>query len=413
MSIFDRSHEISIIFNSFHNGKIKIVTGIRRCGKTYMLTKILPNALKRDRYIKSLNAVLIIELKGKDSNIRTKNQFNKLLTSQVNLKYKYIVIDEVQKINGYYDILIEFIQKYPSKEVFVTGSNSKILSHDILVNFQEYGYDIHLNPLSYKEIKEVIPNYSMDDYLKYGGLPFVVNQTTSKAKEAELNRIYNELYESDIKDKINNNFTYISKNKVRKVLRVIFSTTSEISIKGIASHISSGNDSKMFDALKLNAEVENLIQILIDSYLIQEFENDSFNSLDVLKYLGLNKKYYCTDNGLLYINCDDEERIDGIVFENAIFLHLINQKLFPRGKIILGKKNKRDGEIDFNYIFNKEEYHIQVTYKLMDSNFYTEVGNLLSFNDNSKKILVYRIDESTIKKSKDVQYIDCESYLLK
>ncbi len=413
MVTFNRNKEMSALIDSIGNGKVKIVTGIRRCGKTYLLKNLLPNALKASGFVGLTSDVLIIELKAKDSKIRTKNQLISFLISRINIKRKFIVIDEVQKIKNYHEILIEFVQRYPDKELFVTGSNSKILSNDILIHFQEFGHDIHLNPLTFKEIREEIANYSIDDYIRYGGLPFVVNQETPEKKEKELNTIYGELYEADIKDKVGKEYSYISKKMVRDAIKVIFSTSSEINTKGIADKIAKRNDPKTYDYQKLETEVENLIDLLIDSYLIQEFENDSFNGIDILKNIGLNKKYYCTDNGLLYINCDDKERIDGIVLENAVYLHLINSGLKPKGKIILGKKNKKDGEIDFNYSFGKEDYHIQVTWTLHDGDYDSEVGNLLVFKDASKKILVYRTDELKRDRSNDVEYVDCESYLLR
>lgn len=413
MAVFNREKDMEHLIASIGNKKIKIITGIRRCGKTYFLRDLMPEELKKLGLIGHKSDVLIIELKGKDINIKTKNQLRNFLTQKSNITRKFIVIDEVQKIKDYHNLLIDLIQKYPEKEIFITGSNSKILSNDILVHFQEMGHDIHLAPLTFKEIREVISNYSVDDYLRYGGLPYVVNLGSPEKKEEELNKIYCELYEADIKDRVNKNYTYISKKMVRDAIRVIFSTSSEISTKGIADRIGKRNDQNTYDYQKLETEIENLIELLIDSYLIQEFENDSFNSLNILKNIGLNKKYYCTDNGLLYVNCDDKKRIDGIVLENAVYLYLVSLGLKPKGKIILGKKNQKDGEIDFNYSSSsKEDYHIQVTWTLHDGDYESEVGNLLKFNDSSRKILVYRYDELKISRSLDAEYIDVESYLL-
>ncbi len=146
--------------------------------------------------------------------------------------------------------------------------------------------------------------------------------------------------------------------------------------------------------------------------MIIEFENDSFYAPDILKRIGLNIKYYCVDNGLLYINCDDEDRKNGIALENAIFLYLLANKIKPRGKIIWNNKSgKKDGEIDFNYKLNNREYHIQVTYDYHDGDYDREILNLQLFNDNSNKILIYRFDSATKTRDPNIEYIDCETYL--
>lgn len=265
MAIFNRAKQIDQLIQSIGNNKIKIVTGVRRCGKTYLLKNILPGQLKEKGFVKAIGDVLIIELKGKNNNIKTKNQLLNFLNEKRNKNKKFIVIDEVQKIKNYHEILIGYKQENPDKELFLAGSNSKILSSDILLHFQEFGYEIHLSPLTFKEIREAIPDYSIDDYIRYGGLPLIVNELPEK-REQELKAIYQELYEGDIKDKLKDRFSYISKSKIRHVLKAIFSTSSEISTKGIAKSFAHGTDATKFDDLKLKAEIEEAIQILVDSY---------------------------------------------------------------------------------------------------------------------------------------------------
>ena len=368
-------------------------------------------SIKKRGLVGAVSDVLVIEINGKNRNIKTKNQLLSFLTNKSNRNSRYVVIDEIQKIKNFSEVLIGFKQDYPNRELFITGSNSKIMSNEILQHFQEYGHEIHLNPLSFKEIREEIPQYSIDEYIMYGGLPLIINTEINK-REDELKNIYQELYESDVKDKIKNRFVYISKKKIGQILSAIFSTTSEISVKGIASRFSKGLSSSDFDNLELQKEIEETIQILIDSYLIQEFNNDSFNDLNILHNVGLNKKYYCTDNGLLYINCEDLKRKLGIALENAVYLSLTYKGLKPRGKVFLDKKGRKKGEIDFNYHFDDKDYHVQVTYELMNENYPNEVGNLLFFKDQSFKILVYRNDSSTMARDSSVEYIDCESFML-
>lgn len=411
MATFQRNKQIKQLINSIGDGKIKVITGIRRSGKTYLLTNIFPKQLKERNIIETEGDVLIISLKGKDSWIKSKTKLFKYLDDKTNRSKRFIVIDEVQQIKNFDKILSEYKNQHKDKEIFVTGSNSKIMSKEILRKFQESGLEIHLKPLTFKEIREELPKYTVDQYLKYGGLPLIVNEKEEK-REEELNRIYNELYVNDICDKLTK-FRYITPTKISDVLKAIFSTSSEISTKEAAKRFLNGIDYEIEEKQILTKEIEEAIELLVDSYLIEEFEINSFTTPDILKNLGMNKKYYCVDNGLLYINCENEVQKDGIALENAIYLYLADKGIEAKGKIFLGRKNKKDGEIDFNYCKDGTNYHIQVTYEYHDGNHEREVGNLLRFNDNSRKTLIYRLDNSTISKEPNILYIDCETYLLK
>ena len=411
MAVFDRRKQVDELIDSIGDHRIKIITGIRRCGKTYLLKNLLPAKLKEKGFVASTSDVLVIEMNGKNKNIKTKNQLIAFLTNKTNKGKPFIVIDEIQKIPQFHEVLIAYLQNHPKKEIFVTGSNSQILSGSIVRDFQENGLEIHLAPLTFEEIRESIPDYDVDDYLKYGGLPFIVNEKPEK-KEPELRKIYAELYEADIKERMKNQFPNLSKKKVLEILKAIFSTTNEVSIKGIVTRLTKGIDPSRFDDLELSKEVEDAIQMLADAYLIQEYENDSFDGLNILKNLGLNKKYYCTDNGLLFINCEDDNRVDGIVMENAIYLYLLSKGINARGKVLLGRKGERIGEVDFNCRIGSTDWHIQSTYDYHDGDYEREIGNLLRFEDCSKKLLVYRKDSATLPREPRVDYVDCETFLL-
>ena len=111
MAIFNRAKQIDQLIQSIGNNKIKIVTGVRRCGKTYLLKNILPGQLKEKGFVKAIGDVLVIELEGKNNNIKTKNQLLNFLNEKRNKNKKFIVIDEVQKIKNYHEILIGYKQE--------------------------------------------------------------------------------------------------------------------------------------------------------------------------------------------------------------------------------------------------------------------------------------------------------------
>ena len=189
MSEFKRTKEVRSLVKKLHNKKIKIVAGLRQCGKTYLLSELFYKKIVASKKVKGEEFIKIF-LNGRDKNYRDSINFN-LLLENVSSYAKIIFVDEVQEVNNYHKILIDYLNDHPGIDIYVTGSNSSTLSKDIVEAFKENGDPIFIQPLTFKEIRAVKRNYKLDDYLKYGGIPDVVN---GKDKEKEIKRIYDQLY---------------------------------------------------------------------------------------------------------------------------------------------------------------------------------------------------------------------------
>ena len=130
MATFQRNKQIKQLITSIGDKRIKVITGIRRSGKTYLLTNIFPKQLKALNIVKSESDVLIISLKGKDINITSKTKLLHYLNEKSNRNKKFIVIDEIQQIKNFDEILLQYKNLHEDKEIFITGSNSKIMSKE-------------------------------------------------------------------------------------------------------------------------------------------------------------------------------------------------------------------------------------------------------------------------------------------
>lgn len=387
MAEFKREKEIKELVSFIGNHKVNIVAGLRRSGKTYLLTDLFVNYLV-DNNIYKKNEIGVLKLSDEDRNITNLKLLSEAINEFVNSGIKVLIVDEAQLIDGYVDFYKNFIKDYPDVTLYISGSNSDILSTDIINHFKELANPLYLNALTYKEIIKDKPDYSFEEYMIYGGLPAIINEAPEK-RVAELQKIYNEIYKFDIRDRLEKRLDYLSKKHIDEILSLVASSASAFSPSQVASRFSKGVDNTRFDSMKLIKEIEDVLEFFELSFLTSHIEVDDFSEKAPLKNIGLNKKYYFSDNGLRYVNCDNENKARSNCLENAVYLELISRGIKPRGKIIVGEKNNIDGEIDFNYEINDKKSHIQVAYTISSSNRDREIDNLELILDNSNKLVIY------------------------
>lgn len=387
MAEFKREKEVKELVSFIGNHKVNIVAGLRRSGKTYLLTDLFVNYLIDNNLYKE-NEIGILKLSDEDRNINSVKSLSEAVNEFVNSGIKLLVVDEAQMINGYVDFYKNFIKDYPNITLFISGSNSDILSIDIINHFKELANPLYLNSLTYKEIIKDKEDYSFEEYMIYGGLPAIINEAPEK-RVAELQKIYNEIYKFDIRDRLEKKLEYLSKKHIDEILSLVASSASAFSPSQVASRFSKGADNTKFDFMKLIKEIEDVLEFFELSFLTSHIEVDDFNEKVPLKNIGLNKKYYFSDNGLRYVNCDSENKARSNCLENAVYLELKYRKIKPRGKVLLNNKHESEGEIDFNYVNKNTCYHIQVTHSLTMTNYDREVKNLRLFTDDSKRVLIY------------------------
>ena len=406
MAEFKREKEVKELASFIGNHKVNIVAGLRRSGKTYLLTNLFVNYLINNNLYKE-NEIGVLKLSDEDRNINSIKSLSEAVDEFVSSGIKLLVVDEAQMIDGYVNFYKNFIKDYPNITLYISGSNSDILSIDIINHFKELANPLYLNSLTYKEIIKDKPDYSFEEYMIYGGLPAIINEVPER-RFSELQKIYNEIYKFDIRDRLEKKLEYLSKKHIDEILSLVASSASAFSPSQVASRFSKGVDNTKFDAMKLIKEIEDVLEFFELSFLTSHIEVDDFNEKVPLKNIGLNKKYYFSDNGLRYVNCDSENKARSNCLENAVYLELVSRGIKPRGKAIIGEKNNIDSEIDFDYRVNNMEYLIQVTHTINEYNYKREIMNFKKITLLAEKQIVYMVN--IINKEEGINYFQAIDY---
>ncbi len=385
---FEREYYIEKLISSKHNHLIKIVTGLRRVGKSYLLF----NLYKQHLLENSVDANHIIEIQldsfahRKYRKAETLYEYVENLTKQDTQMY-YVLIDEVQMLESFVDVLNGFLH-IENLDVYVTGSNAKFLSSDIVTEFRGRGVQIHLQPLSFKEIKEKSNEdiFSLwRDYIYYGGLPMVVIEK-NKARKAEiLQELLKETYLSDI----------INRNSVKNdaELEELFCL--------LASNIGTlTNPNKLANTFVSEKKVKishNTIKTYID-YFIDSFLIDKAVRYDIKgkKYIDTPYKYYFADLGLRNALLNFRQVEPTHIMENIIYNHLIgNGYKVDVGCVTFyqkddeGKTTRTTLEVDFVCNKGSERVYIQSAYSLPDEDKQKQEQRSLTLtNDSFAKIII-------------------------
>lgn len=311
--IIVRNKYIRQLIENRHNGLVKVITGIRRCGKSFLLFNLFKQQLQKE----GVDNDHIIEMAFDDfGNRKYRNpdkfyQYIKSLIKDENMYY--ILLDEVQMMDEFEDVLNGLLH-IPNADVYVTGSNAKFLSKDIITEFRGRGYQIHISPLSFSEFMSVYQGSKEEgwiEYLQYGGLPPVVLQPTAEGKIKLLKDLWKETYLIDIlnRNRIKNNA------ELEELLCMLAS--------GIGGLV---NPQKLSNTFKTNknitiapATLKNYIDYCSDAFLIEEA-----NRYDVKgrKYIGTPMKFYFSDLGLRNALLNFRQIEKTHLMENAIYCEL-------------------------------------------------------------------------------------------
>lgn len=385
--IIVRNKYIRQLIENRHNGLVKVITGIRRCGKSFLLFNLFKQQLQKE----GVDNEHIIEMAFDDfGNRKYRNpdkfyQYIKSLIKDENMYY--ILLDEVQMMNEFEDVLNGLLH-IPNADVYVTGSNAKFLSKDIITEFRGRGYQIHISPLSFSEFMSVYQGNKEEgwiEYLQYGGLPPVVLQPTAEGKIKLLKDLWKETYMIDIlnRNRIKNNA------ELEELLCMLAS--------GIGGLV---NPQKLSNTFKTNknitiapATLKTYIDYCSDAFLIEEA-----NRYDVKgrKYIGTPMKFYFSDLGLrnALLNFRQVEKTH--LMENAIYCELRRQGfnvdvgvVVFNGKDENGVSFRKQLEVDFVCNKGSRRYYIQSALSLptpekMDQ----ETNSLRRIDDGFEKIVI-------------------------
>lgn len=370
-----------------NNGLIKVVTGVRRCGKSYLLFNLFSDHLKEEK----VRADHIIEMafdsfenrKYRDPEVLYPYLMEKIQDEQM----YYVLLDEVQLLDDFESVLNSLVRK-KKVDVYVTGSNAKFLSKDIITEFRGRGDEVHMYPLTFAEYMSVYPGDKNDawrDYVIYGGLPLIFSFNTSDQKADFLKSLFKETYISDI----------IGRNKVRN--KVELEELLNILSSAIGSLTNPSKLSATYKSVKNKTISQTTIKRYID-YLCDSFLIDSAIRYDVKgkKYIDTPAKYYFTDLGLRNARLNFRQVEETHAMENIIFNELkvrgfnVDVGVIPiNEKDKNGKNIRKQLEIDFVCNKGSKRYYIQSVFAMPDAaKKQQEQRSLLLTGDGFKKIII-------------------------
>lgn len=397
--------------NKMHNGMIKVVTGIRRCGKSYLLFKIFVDYL----IAQGVDKQHIIKVDLEDRRNKELRDPDKLLnyidSKMQDEKMYYILLDEVQHVPEFEEVLNSYLH-VENADVYVTGSNSKFLSKDVITEFRGRGDEIRVKPLNFTEFVSVYngsEDKALEEYLLYGGLPKVVLTKDPLQKEKYLKDLFATTYIRDIKER------YKIKNEAEmdELIGIIAS-----SIGGLT------NPTKLLNTFKSVKNVDiskntiiSYLEILQDVFMIEKAERYDIKGK---RYIKTPSKYYFEDLGLRNARLNFRQVEKTYLLENLIYNELRGVGLsVDVGEVLVnevsdeGKNVRKQLEVDFVCNMGYRRYYVQSAYSVADDDKREqELRPLRNIKDSFQKIIV--VGDHTMRYQNDdgVLFISIYDFLL-
>ena len=382
----ERNYYLNKLITKKENHLIKIVTGIRRCGKSYLLDPIFKNYLLENGVDEKHIIKLELDSIENEEYTNPKKLYEYVVNKVIDAKTYYIILDEIQKVDNFESVLNGFLRK-PNLDIYVTGSNSKFLSSDIITEFRGRGDEVKVYPLSFSEFMSVYDDNEvkgLDEYINYGGLPLITTFKTREEKIDYLNYQKDNVYINDVVERndIRND------DELKTLIEIISSSIGSLT-----------NPTKLYNTFvsKGNKSITNKTISLYLKYLEEAFLIEKSKRFDVKgkKYIETPSKYYFVDIGIRnsLINFRQLERTH--IMENIIYIELrrrgfnVDVGLVEKRSIKNGKKDYKQLEVDFVANKGSDKYYIQSAYSIEDNNKKEqEIQSLLNVGDNFKKIVI-------------------------
>lgn len=407
----ERQKYLNQLVDARENGSIKVISGLRRCGKSYMLKKLFKSYLLTDGVDES--HIILIDLENwRFKDFKNPEYLLDYVDSKIiDTEIYYILIDEVQKVNDFVEVLATLLLK-DNVEIYVTGSNSKFLSSDIATDFRGRSDEIHMYPLSFSEFLSAYDGNENDallEYMNYGGLPQILLYKDDYAKANFLRKIYRTVYLKDIYERH----------------RIDYPDEFEELVKIIASSIGSlTNPHKLANSFKSKKNVKDIsnktitlyLKYLADAFLIESAEQYDIKGKN---YIDSPMKYYFQDLGLRNSILSFRQIEETHLMENLIFNELkirgflVDVGVVPvRTRNAEGKQQRSSYEVDFVANKGSQRYYIQSAWKMpTEEKEEQESRSLRSIGDSFKKIIItgenihLKRDESGITTMNVLQFL--------
>ncbi len=368
------------------NGQIKIITGIRRCGKSYLLKKIFYKYLLKNN---DKDHILYIPLDIKENEpLLNGNKFIEHIRTLIKDDKKYyLLLDEIQKMDDFVPVLNTFLYE-DNIEVYVTGSNAKLLSKDVVTEFRGRGDEVHVYPLSFSEYMTGFDGNQYEGYEQYsiyGGLPYTLSFETDNERSNYLKNLFEETYIRDIIER--NNVSNVE--ELNELLNIISS--------GIGSLTNPYNLQNTFKSEKnitlSDKTISKYLEYFEDAFLITKAQRYDVKGK---KYINTPYKYYFEDIGLRNARLNFRQVDKGHIMENIIYNELLRRGYnVDVGSVEVNKTNengnniKSQNEVDFVCNQGSKRIYIQSAFEMKsDLKEMQERKSLLNIPDSFKKIII-------------------------
>ncbi len=410
--LFKRKTYIEKLVSADGNGMIKVVTGIRRCGKSFLLF----NLFKQHLLDTGVADNHIIEVNLEDRRNRKLRDPDSLLdyidgAMTTEGKY-YILLDEVQMVKDFEDVLNSYLH-VRNAEVYATGSNAKFLSKDVITEFRGRGWEIRVRPLSFSEYYEGVGGdfmNALDTYYIYGGLPAVAQLNTAEEKQEYLRNIYETVY---LRDVLQRN-SLRNADGMRELVKILASTMgSSTNTQRIANTFRSAAGSEIG-----NNTITRYIEFLQDSFIINEALRYNVKGR---KYIGTETKYYFEDTGIRNAIVDFRQIEFTHIMENVVYNELRRLGYsVDVGQVEVFKDNAEGKTIrcnlEIDFVVNKadERLYIQSAYSLPNHDKVDqEEASLLKVPDGFRKIVIVGDRRSSNYDDEGILLLNLHDFLLK
>lgn len=412
MKRIERKKYLNELISLRNNGMIKVITGMRRCGKSYLLFEIFSSYLEASGT--APDHIIKVDLEDyKNRSMRNPDNLYAFVQSRIiDEGMYYILLDEVQMLNDFEDVLNGFL-KMQNVDVYVTGSNAKFLSKDIITEFRGRGFEVKMYPLSFKEYMSAYAGTiqaGLNEYMLYGGLPQILSCQTEEQKVRFLKSLFEETYIKDIKDRYN-----IRKDDdLEELINIIASDIGALT-----------NPNKLANTFRSEKKsdiscdtVKNYIDYLCDSFLI---EKSTRYDIKGKRYINSPYKYYFTDLGLRNARINFRQSEKSHLMENMIYNELrargfnVDVGVVPVVRINeKGKQQRSSLEVDFICNSGSKRYYIQSAYRMeSDEKMKQERASLLTVNDSFKKIIVIGEESPVTRDEFGIATLSIYDFLLK
>ena len=377
--VIQRNKYIEALISKRWNGKVKIITGIRRCGKSFLLLTLYKDYLKKEGVSKDCFIEIALDrkanIKYRNPNVLYEYIMDKACDEE---KRYYVFIDEIQlsiKVKNtdideslvseddkdmlyttFYDILNDLMAR-KNLDIYVTGSNSKMLSSDIVTNFRDRGSEIKVYPLSFKEYYEVSgleKADALEEYLTYGGMPSAVLEQSESEKQKYLYDLHKNVYIKDIVERYNLKDDEVLDALIDSLYSAVGSLTNTHNLANTAGSLMKRKTS--------DHTIKNYINYLEDAFL---FFGAKRYDIKGKKYFDNTQKYYSIDMGLRNAKLNFRQQEKSHLMENLIYIELIRRGyrvdvgVVELTRVIDGKKKQSQYEIDFIVNTGREKIYIQ------------------------------------------------------